>query len=191
MENIDKNKVKQILKNSIIQSTSKDELLQRLRENNIDMFFRTNAANRIYGITIIDHNAKIIINGSKLGKEFSANIFQSLFEKWENKQSLAEEAKVALTQERHEDKINGEENAENTLQQNKNDFAENFVINNEIPELSNSDSFEAIESTLAFTEFLAGLLDVDVEPHREKKFVPDKNDDDEKKRKKKKKNRRL
>ena len=33
---------------------------------------------RIYGVTFIDHNAGIVANGSVLGKEFSANVFNEL-----------------------------------------------------------------------------------------------------------------
>jgi aspartokinase len=36
---------------------------------------RRNETGRIYGITFIDHNTKSVWNGSRLGKEFSANVF--------------------------------------------------------------------------------------------------------------------
>ena len=39
---------------------------------------RTNPVGRIYGVTFIDHNAGIVANGSVLGKEFSANVFNEL-----------------------------------------------------------------------------------------------------------------
>jgi hypothetical protein len=29
----------------------------------------------VYGITFIDHNSRCVMNGSRLGKEFSANVF--------------------------------------------------------------------------------------------------------------------
>ena len=38
---------------------------------------RRNGAGRIYGITFIDHNSKTIWNGSRLGKGFSANVFNN------------------------------------------------------------------------------------------------------------------
>lgn len=50
-----------------------------LKSNNIDVVFRENENKRIYGVTFIDHNNKTVYNGSRLGKEFSANIFNNLF----------------------------------------------------------------------------------------------------------------
>ncbi|MDR1558074.1 MAG: mobilization protein, partial [Tannerellaceae bacterium] len=38
-----------------------------------------NEDGRIYGATFIDHNSKEVYNGSRLGKEFSANGFNRLF----------------------------------------------------------------------------------------------------------------
>ncbi len=58
---------------------NRKEFLQRLREKHIDVLFRENEAGRIYGVTFIDHNAREVYNGSRLGKEFSANIFERLF----------------------------------------------------------------------------------------------------------------
>ena len=57
---------------------ARDEFRQLLREDNIDAIFRINPAGRIYGVTFIDHNAGIVANGSVLGKEFSANVFNEL-----------------------------------------------------------------------------------------------------------------
>ncbi|REC62328.1 relaxase [Chryseobacterium pennae] len=53
----------------------KDYLIQ----HGINTVIRRNEQNRIYGITFIDHNTKTVFNGSQLGKQFSANIFQELF----------------------------------------------------------------------------------------------------------------
>ena len=41
--------------------------------------FRQNETGRIYGATFIDHAAKAVFNGSRLGKEFSAGVFNDLF----------------------------------------------------------------------------------------------------------------
>jgi len=40
---------------------------------------RRNDQGRIYGITFIDHNDRCVFNGSRLGKEFSANVFNDRF----------------------------------------------------------------------------------------------------------------
>lgn len=50
-----------------------------LKRRGIDVVFRENEENRIYGVTFIDHNSKEVYNGSRLGKEFSANVFNRLF----------------------------------------------------------------------------------------------------------------
>jgi hypothetical protein len=41
--------------------------------------FRENEQGRIYGATFIDNEQKCVFNGSRLGKEFSANVFNDLF----------------------------------------------------------------------------------------------------------------
>lgn len=43
--------------------------------------FRENERGRIYGVTFIDHNSREVFNGSRMGKEFSANVFNDYF-KW-------------------------------------------------------------------------------------------------------------
>jgi hypothetical protein len=52
---------------------------KQLSANNINVVFRYNDAGRIYGVTFIDQQNKCVLNGSRLGKEFSANVFNELF----------------------------------------------------------------------------------------------------------------
>ncbi|MDL2230197.1 relaxase/mobilization nuclease domain-containing protein [Alistipes sp. OttesenSCG-928-L06] len=52
---------------------------KNLRSKGIDVVLRRNDEGRIYGVTFIDHNSREVYNGSRLGKEFSANIFEKLF----------------------------------------------------------------------------------------------------------------
>lgn len=52
---------------------------KELAKNNISVLFRTNNEGRIYGATFIDHEQKAVFNGSRLGKDFSANVFNDLF----------------------------------------------------------------------------------------------------------------
>lgn len=70
---------KQTLKSaiSIALQASTDELSfkKQLLEQGINVVVRRNSANRIYGMTFIDHNSKTVWNGSRLGKELSANTF--------------------------------------------------------------------------------------------------------------------
>ena len=51
----------------------------RLSQQGIDVLFRENDSRRIYGVTFIDHNNTCVFNGSRLGKEFSANAFEERF----------------------------------------------------------------------------------------------------------------
>ena len=63
---------------------------KQLSANNINVVFRQNDAGRIYGVTFIDQQNKCVLNGSRLGKEFSANVFNELFtssKEGNNKQS--------------------------------------------------------------------------------------------------------
>jgi len=52
---------------------------KQLAANGINVVFRQNDAGRIYGVTFIDQQNKCVLNGSQLGKEFSANIFNEFF----------------------------------------------------------------------------------------------------------------
>lgn len=58
---------------------ARDEFRQLLEADGIDTVFRINPAGKIYGITFIDHTNGIVANGSVLGKEFSARVFDELF----------------------------------------------------------------------------------------------------------------
>jgi hypothetical protein len=58
---------------------SQTEFEKQLAANGINVVFRQNDAGRIYGVTFIDQQNKCVLNGSRLGKEFSANIFNELF----------------------------------------------------------------------------------------------------------------
>jgi len=60
-------------------SCSESELWAKLQAVNIDLVVRRNDQGRIYGITFIDHNYRCVFNGSRLGKEFSANVFNDRF----------------------------------------------------------------------------------------------------------------
>ncbi|NDV79427.1 conjugal transfer protein MobB [Dysgonomonas sp. 511] len=56
-----------------------DSFRQSLLKQGIGCIFRQNEQGRIYGITFIDYQNRTILNGSRLGKVFSANIFNGLF----------------------------------------------------------------------------------------------------------------
>ena len=66
---------------SAMQTAGRDRALfeRELMRQGIGVVFRTNDTGRIYGATFIDHADKTVFNGSRLGKEFSANVFNDLF----------------------------------------------------------------------------------------------------------------
>ena len=70
---------KLIVGSAIDSYTDKRTFLNDLAKNNINVVFRENTEGRIYGATFIHHQSRCVFNGSKMGKEFSANIFNELF----------------------------------------------------------------------------------------------------------------
>ena len=63
----------------IAHSTDKADFIAKLKEHNIDVVLRYTEEGRIYGVTFIDHNTMTVLNGSRLGKEFSANAINERF----------------------------------------------------------------------------------------------------------------
>ncbi len=59
--------------------SDRQKFVDALGRENIDVIFRENDAGRIYGATFIDHNNHCVFNGSRLGKEFSANAINDRF----------------------------------------------------------------------------------------------------------------
>ena len=62
---------------------SEQEFRELLKQEHIDVVFRRNDTGRIYGVTFIDHERREAFNGSRMGKEFSANVFNGLVNWWE------------------------------------------------------------------------------------------------------------
>ena len=57
----------------------KDEFVKMLKEKGIDCIFRYTDEGRLYGATFIDHRTHCVLNGSRLGKAFSANALDHHF----------------------------------------------------------------------------------------------------------------
>ena len=72
-------KTKEVVASILANQPSRKQFEKDLLQNGISVLFRENADKRIYGVTFIDYESKSVFNGSKLGKEFSANTFQELF----------------------------------------------------------------------------------------------------------------
>ena len=57
----------------------KDEFVKMLKEKGIDCVFRYTDEGRLYGVTFIDHRTHCVLNGSRMGKAFSANALERHF----------------------------------------------------------------------------------------------------------------
>ena len=56
---------------------TEEDLLQRLEEQGLRVVIRKNESGRIYGITFIDDEEGVALNGSRLGKGYAANVFNA------------------------------------------------------------------------------------------------------------------
>ena len=65
---------------SVLQGTyDKDKFIAALKEKGIDTVLRYTEEGRIYGATFIDHRTGCVLNGSRMGRELSANALQEHF----------------------------------------------------------------------------------------------------------------
>lgn len=58
------------------QARSRKEFVAILKAKGVDVVFRETDTGRIYGATFIDHNTGCVLNGSRMGKELSANALE-------------------------------------------------------------------------------------------------------------------
>lgn len=72
-------RLRQTVKDAMSPHNTRDEFRQLLKAESINTVFRINPVGRVYGVTFIDHTNGIVANGSVLGKEFSARVFNELF----------------------------------------------------------------------------------------------------------------
>ena len=78
-DRIDVNPTRTVVADALAQSTNKADFVARLKAAGIDVLFRYTEEGRIYGVTFIDHNTMTVLNGSRLGKDYSANAFERRF----------------------------------------------------------------------------------------------------------------
>ena len=64
---------------AFLDAPTENALRERLRAYHIDLFIRRNDTGRITGVTFIDHENRCILNGSRLGKEYSANVLNERY----------------------------------------------------------------------------------------------------------------
>lgn len=78
-EKINVTPTKERVADALAHCSGKDDFIARLEEKNIDVVFRYTDDGRIYGVTFIDHDTFNVLNGSRLGKTFSANALEAKF----------------------------------------------------------------------------------------------------------------
>jgi hypothetical protein len=74
-----KERSKKVIAAAMRTCNNRTDFEKTLEKQGVSVLFRTNNEGRIYGATFIDHEQKCVFNGSRLGKEFSANVFNDLF----------------------------------------------------------------------------------------------------------------
>jgi len=79
-----KERSKQVIATVLKSHPDRISFEKELTKNGITVLFRENEQGRIYGATFIDHEQKVVFNGSRLGKEFSANVFNEQFSNDQN-----------------------------------------------------------------------------------------------------------
>ena len=70
---------KRALEYALRRTYDREELVQMLKAKSIDCVFRYTDEGRLYGATFIDHRTHCVLNGSRIGKEYSANALDKHF----------------------------------------------------------------------------------------------------------------
>lgn len=73
-----KERLRPIISETMKRAIGIDDFRKPLLQFGIGCVFRQNEQGRIYGVSFIDYQNQTILNGSRLGKEFSANVFNDL-----------------------------------------------------------------------------------------------------------------
>lgn len=73
-------RLRPLVAEALRRSVDERDFRSRLAKEQIDLVLRRNGTGRIYGVTFIDHRSRTVLNGSRLGKEFSANTLDRCFQ---------------------------------------------------------------------------------------------------------------
>lgn len=76
-QNKPQKKLRKLVREAMRNSKNQEDFTKALQEHKVSLFIRKNTQGRIYGISFIDHHSKTVFNGSSLGKDMSANVFNS------------------------------------------------------------------------------------------------------------------
>ncbi|WP_062055882.1 conjugal transfer protein MobB [Aquimarina longa] len=77
-------RVRELVRDAMQNYQSQEDFKKYLQDNKISTFVRENKQGRIYGISFIDHTSKTVFNGSRLGKDVSANVFHRIWNEVES-----------------------------------------------------------------------------------------------------------
>ena len=72
-------RLRPLLAGALREARDEADFRRRLAAMNVDLVLRLGESGRIYGVTFIDHESRTVLNGSRLGKEFSANALEARF----------------------------------------------------------------------------------------------------------------
>lgn len=112
-----KNALREIIREAASQNKTLEGFLKRLKTFEIEAIIRRTDTGRIYGITFVDNFRKIAVNGSRLGKEYSATKFNEYYNTPSEKQEYKDENhsiiqnNFILEQRDTPNEVNVEENA--------------------------------------------------------------------------------
>ncbi len=84
-------KTKALVSASLAGSRTGGEFRADLQGKGIDLILRYGNGGRLFGVTFIDHNSCTVLNGSALGKEFSANSLSARFADFSQQQERRED----------------------------------------------------------------------------------------------------
>lgn len=73
--------MKSDIANAMFMAVDARHFTDLVRGRGLDVAFQTNKQGRIYGVTFFDLKTKSVLKGSRLGKQFSANVFHEIFSK--------------------------------------------------------------------------------------------------------------
>lgn len=74
-----KERTRRVVSAAMQRTRTESDFRKELSAQGIDLVLRHTEDNRIYGVTFIDHRNRVVLNGSRLGKDFSANVFNGYF----------------------------------------------------------------------------------------------------------------
>lgn len=92
---------------SLTKARTGNDFRADLHGKGIDLILRYGNGGRLFGVTFIDHNNRTVLNGSALGKEFSANALGARFADFsqgENMQPVVRESQHPVMQLTHDEK---------------------------------------------------------------------------------------